>query len=120
MALKTLEDLETLEQRVMQIAGQETELLVSLVATPEAIAAAASDPEIMKRQASYKKNAANTYLLCERILRYIQMRKAMGRISLDGMDAIREQIEKAQERATRGVTAAKAKLMLVGGNGTRA
>lgn len=119
MALKTLEDLEALEQRVMQIAGQETELLVSEVSTEEAVKAAARDLEIMKRQAAYKKNTANTYLLCERILRYIAARKVLGKRSLEGMDAMREEIEKAQERATRGVQQARNKLHVLGNNGTR-
>ena len=117
MGLKTLDDLEKLEERVMQIAGQETELLVQQVATPEAIAAAARDTEIMKRQAAYKKNTANSYLLCERILRYITARKLLGKNQLDKFpeDALRE----AQEKATRGVQSGLRKLHLVGGNGTR-
>lgn len=115
MALKTLEDLEQLEQRVMQIAGQETELLVDHVATPAAIAEAARDPELMKRQASYKKNTANTYLLCERILRYIAARKVLGKRNLEGLDALRDDIEKAQQRATVGVQNARQKLHVIGG-----
>lgn len=115
MTLKTLEDLERLEQRVMQIAAQETELLVEFVATPEAIAEAAKDPEILRRQAAYKKNTSNTYMLCERMLRYIAACKVLGKRNLEGLEAMVAEIEKAQRKATVGVQNAKAKLHVIGG-----
>lgn len=115
MQLKTLEDLELLEQRVMQIAAQETQLLVEYVATEQAILEAAKDPELQKRQASYKKNTANSYLLCERMLRYIAARKILGKRNLDGLEALTKDIEAAQHKATGGVERARQKLHVIGG-----
>lgn len=119
MTLKTLEDLEALEQRVMQIAGQETEQLVETVCSPTMVLAALRDEGLMKQQAAYKKNTANTYLLCERILRYIAARKVLGKRNLEGLEELTKDVEQAQQRATAGVQKAKSKLHLVGGNGTR-
>jgi len=117
MTLKTIEDLERLEKRVMQVAGQETELLLDRVCTPGAVDAAVSDEAMIVRQKNYKKNVANTYLLCERILRYIVLNKTLGKRNLEGMDEINAEIERAQRKATEGVTGAKARLKLVGGQG---
>lgn len=117
MALKTLADLEELEGKVMQIAGQETEILVNEVAREDQVSEAVKNEATMERQRLWKKNVGQTYMLCERILRYVAARKLLGKNLLEKFPEA--ELRQAQEVATRGATAARAKMHLIGGNGTR-
>jgi hypothetical protein len=107
---KTLDELEELERQVMQVAAWEARLLVEKVSTEAKVRAAAEDDDAVQAQTNYKKNVSHTFLLCERMLRYISARKQVGKWHIEPFPEA--DLERLQRKAVAGISAAKQRLGL--------
>lgn len=114
MAIKDAKfsDIEALEKRLMDVAVRETEELLDSVATEERIIAATGDEEALNMLTKWKKNVAHSYLLAERMIRYITAKRT-ARTGGGGLSE--EDYEEAQRIATQGVRGARDRLKLVKG-----